>query len=342
MARILIAEDNVVTAEMLRARLSGAGHEIVLATDGNAALRQAIETRPDLILLDVMLPELDGFEVLQRLKADPVLGAIPVVVLSARTQEQDILTALANGADDYLTKPFRFRELLARLDRVRSEARGYLRVAVRGESGRSLMGELVQGGAQGASVRFLREVAPILAIGERATLSLRSPALPHGIELAVTLEGRAESEPHRTYRFRLPELESANGEATRAFLRLVGRRISSRVAIDPAVAGLLRTECHGEPVELAAALHDVSVTGARMVLKGQADRLLAGVEGCSVRFGLPGVDLRFEMVVSICHREACEGGVSYGMRFEAEGSPRLVEQQREIAEFVIRWQSRGR
>ena len=116
MARILLAEDERQIGDMVAFKLANAGHEVVRVVDGESALAEAARERPDVIILDVMMPVLDGFAVLARLKADPALRAIPVIMLTARGQERDILTGLQGGAADYIVKPFSLKELLARVD----------------------------------------------------------------------------------------------------------------------------------------------------------------------------------------------------------------------------------
>jgi DNA-binding response OmpR family regulator len=114
-ARILLVEDEANIVTLISIRLERLGHTINSADNGVAALDMAREIMPDLILLDVMLPVLNGFEVLQRLKADPATAAIPVLMLTARGHERDIVAGLEGGADDYLIKPFSFPELIARV-----------------------------------------------------------------------------------------------------------------------------------------------------------------------------------------------------------------------------------
>jgi DNA-binding response OmpR family regulator len=116
MARILLAEDEQQIGDMVAFKLANSGHDVVRVADGEAALAAAARDRPDVIILDVMMPLLDGFAVLGRLKADPDLRAIPVIMLTARGQERDILSGLQGGAADYIVKPFSLRELLARVD----------------------------------------------------------------------------------------------------------------------------------------------------------------------------------------------------------------------------------
>jgi PAS domain S-box-containing protein len=114
-ARILLAEDNADMRDYLR-RLLAAHWTVEAMADGAAALAAALEQPPDLILADVMMPGLDGFALLQELRADPRTQAIPIILLSARAGQEAIIEGLAAGADDYLIKPFNARELLARVE----------------------------------------------------------------------------------------------------------------------------------------------------------------------------------------------------------------------------------
>jgi signal transduction histidine kinase len=113
-ARVLLADDNADMREYVR-RLLGDRFCVIAVRDGAEALREARAARPDLILTDVMMPNLDGFGLLRELKADPALRAIPVVMLSARAGEESRVEGLQAGADDYLPKPFSARELIARV-----------------------------------------------------------------------------------------------------------------------------------------------------------------------------------------------------------------------------------
>ena len=118
MAKILVAEDEPSLYKLLEFRLNSLGHEILLATDGKQALAMVKSDRPDLVLLDVMMPVMGGFQVLRKLKEDDDTSSIPVIMLSAKGQEKDIVTGLEYGAFDYITKPFSFPELIARIDRA--------------------------------------------------------------------------------------------------------------------------------------------------------------------------------------------------------------------------------
>ncbi len=114
-ARILIADDNPVNVKILATRLAAEGYEIVTAGDGEAALARAQETQPDLVLLDIMMPKLDGLEVCRRLKADPAMPFTPVIMVTAMTDARDVVAGLEAGGDDYLTKPVDHAALSARV-----------------------------------------------------------------------------------------------------------------------------------------------------------------------------------------------------------------------------------
>jgi DNA-binding response OmpR family regulator len=113
MARILIAEDESDMAMGLKDNLQFEGYEIIVASDGEAALKATLEHSPDLVLLDIMMPKMDGLEVCRRIREAGY--TIPILMLTAKSQEIDIVRGLEMGADDYITKPFSVRELLARL-----------------------------------------------------------------------------------------------------------------------------------------------------------------------------------------------------------------------------------
>jgi two-component system response regulator MtrA len=116
MARILLAEDEQQIGDMVAFKLTNGGHQVVRARDGEQALQLAAAEQPDLILLDVMMPVLNGFEVLRRLKADAALAPIPVIMLTAKGRERDVLAGLQAGAVDYVVKPFSLKELAARIE----------------------------------------------------------------------------------------------------------------------------------------------------------------------------------------------------------------------------------
>jgi class 3 adenylate cyclase/AmiR/NasT family two-component response regulator len=114
-ARILIADDNPDNLDIFRTRLAVHNYEIFTATDGEEALLRAKEKQPDLILLDVMMPKMDGIDVCRHLKADRSLPFMPIIMVTAKTATQDIVAALEAGADEYLTKPVDHAALVARV-----------------------------------------------------------------------------------------------------------------------------------------------------------------------------------------------------------------------------------
>jgi DNA-binding response OmpR family regulator len=143
-SRILVVEDDLTLLETLEYNLTGEGYEVTSAADGLTALEVAREEKPDLVLLDLMLPRLDGFEVCRILRRET---NVPILMLTARTDEVDRVVGLEVGADDYLTKPFSMRELLARVKALLRRVR-LIREEVAGERGapeseRMAFGDLV-------------------------------------------------------------------------------------------------------------------------------------------------------------------------------------------------------
>jgi DNA-binding response OmpR family regulator len=116
MPTILLAEDDKQIGDMISFKLTNGGHRVIRAQDGEQACLLAGQERPDLILLDAMMPSLSGFEVLRRLKTDPKLRTIPVIMVTAKGHERDVLTGLRGGAVDYIVKPFSLKELSARVE----------------------------------------------------------------------------------------------------------------------------------------------------------------------------------------------------------------------------------
>jgi DNA-binding response OmpR family regulator len=128
MSRVLVVEDDKDIAELIAHYLQKAGHTVETAATGTAGLKRAKEAAPDLILLDLMLPGMDGLMVCQTLRSDPATASIPIIMLTARGEEGERIAGLELGADDYVTKPFSPRELTARvaalLRRVQRPAAG--------------------------------------------------------------------------------------------------------------------------------------------------------------------------------------------------------------------------
>ncbi|MGW4114723.1 response regulator transcription factor [Actinosynnema sp. NPDC004786] len=118
--RVLVVDDDVTVRDVVRRYLELAGHEVELVGDGESALRRVAEREPDLVVLDLMLPGVDGLEVCRRLRAR---SAVPVVMLTALGEEEDRIAGLRLGADDYVTKPFSPRELALRVTSVLRRSR---------------------------------------------------------------------------------------------------------------------------------------------------------------------------------------------------------------------------
>lgn len=121
---ILVVDDEADTFEVLAFKLREAGFEPFAAADGRAALLLARTRKPALIVLDLMLPEVDGLDVCRLLRRDPATASIPVIMLTAKAAETDRIVGLEIGADDYVTKPFSPRELVLRIRKLLARARG--------------------------------------------------------------------------------------------------------------------------------------------------------------------------------------------------------------------------
>lgn len=124
-ARVLLVDDDPWIGRTVSALLARRGHRVELVTDGESGLARARAQPPDLVLLDVMLPGLDGWQVLQALRSSPDLAGVPVVLLTALAGDEERLRALRLGADDFITKPFRFEELDLRVQRALGKRRGH-------------------------------------------------------------------------------------------------------------------------------------------------------------------------------------------------------------------------
>ena len=120
--KILVAEDSSTVRGLVGARLSADGYEVIEAEDGEEAVALARSQGPDLIVLDKMMPKLDGFEVVRRLRENPATAEIPIIMLTDRTGEEDVLQGLDLGVEDYMPKPFSPLELSARIKRALQRA----------------------------------------------------------------------------------------------------------------------------------------------------------------------------------------------------------------------------
>ena len=115
-ARVLVVDDEADLVRILQFGLQAIGYQVETASDGQEALKKARETKPDIILLDLMLPKLDGYKVCRLLKFDERYKNIPIIILSARTQEGDQLLAMEMGANRFITKPYDFAEVLSHIE----------------------------------------------------------------------------------------------------------------------------------------------------------------------------------------------------------------------------------
>lgn len=127
-SRILLADDDRKSAALVRAYLERAGHHVLTVHDGRAALDECRRRRPDLAVLDIMMPVIDGHDVCHVLRAE---GEVPIIFLTARSTEDDLVRGLSLGADDYVTKPFSPRELVARVEAVLRRTRAVEKPVVR-------------------------------------------------------------------------------------------------------------------------------------------------------------------------------------------------------------------
>jgi len=124
MSRVLVVDDDADIRELVAFKLEQAGFEVASAADGQLGLEAALRSRPDLVLLDLMMPKLSGLEVCRRLRGHQATAATPVILLTAKAQEADLQRAFSAGADDYVVKPFSPRELVTKVQAVLARSRG--------------------------------------------------------------------------------------------------------------------------------------------------------------------------------------------------------------------------
>lgn len=122
--QILVVDDEAPIRLLVQMNLKRAGYEVTTASNGREALEAVRAHHPDLIVTDVMMPEVDGFEVLRSLKADEATSSIPIVMLTAKVEDADVMQGWQSGADLYLTKPFNLRELLVFVERILGASEG--------------------------------------------------------------------------------------------------------------------------------------------------------------------------------------------------------------------------
>jgi two-component system response regulator MtrA len=113
---VLIVDDDPDIRELVAFKLRQMGYDVLVEKDGEAGLQTAIDQKPSLILLDVMMPKMNGIELCRRLRNDPATSSIPIILITAKAQEIDVERGLAAGADDYIVKPFSPRDLVVRIE----------------------------------------------------------------------------------------------------------------------------------------------------------------------------------------------------------------------------------
>jgi CheY-like chemotaxis protein len=217
--RILVVDDVPVNIDILRMRLAKHGYEIVAAGGGKEALAKVRELLPDLVLLDVMMPEVDGIEVCRRLRADTSLPYIPIVLLTAKSEPSEIVTALEAGGDEYLTKPVDPGALVARV-------KSMLRIKALQDTVREQT-EQLQASNRNLEERVAAQVAALERLGRLKRFF--SPQLAR-----LIVEGGAED-----------PLKSHRREVTVVFIDLRGFTAFAETAEPEELMGVLR-EYHGE------------------------------------------------------------------------------------------------
>ena len=172
-SRVLIVEDEPDIRELLAFHLERDGYQISRATTGPEALRQVRTTPPDLVVLDLMLPEMDGLEVCRRLRADSATATLPIIMLTAKGDEVDRVVGLEIGADDYIVKPFSPKELIARVRAVLRRSRAPVSTAPLTVGGIALDGATHQASAGGQALTLTPKEFDLL----RALLEARGRVL---------------------------------------------------------------------------------------------------------------------------------------------------------------------
>jgi DNA-binding response OmpR family regulator len=179
--RILVVDDDPTVAEVVSGYLQRAGYAVDRAVDGRAALDQATTRPPDLVVLDLMLPEIDGLEVCRRLRAEPLSHSVPIVMLTAKGDEHDRILGLELGADDYVTKPFSPRELVLRIQSVLRRSAGAASAAA-DEAAPVLLGDLRVDPAARRAWRGARELTLTLREFDLLAFLLAHPGTAFGRE----------------------------------------------------------------------------------------------------------------------------------------------------------------
>jgi adenylate cyclase len=190
-ARILVVDDVPDNVDILQVRLESQGYEVVTAGDGVEALEQTRALLPDLVLLDIMMPKMDGIETVKRLKADATLPFIPVILVTAKADSKDVITGLESGGDDYLTKPVDHAALSARV-------RSMLRIKALHDTAQAQAQRLEEQAAELAAWNLTLEERVAAQVGEIERIGrLKWFLAPQIAETIVSSGGEAILESHR-------------------------------------------------------------------------------------------------------------------------------------------------
>ena len=181
---ILIVDDNAANLEILQARLAAHGYEIITATDGEAGLAIATEKKPDLILLDIMMPKMDGIEVCRHIRSNPILPFMPIIMVTAKAGSKDIVAGLEAGGDEYLTKPVDHAALVARV-------KSMLRIKELHDTARE-QAALLAGWNRSLEQRVAEQLTQLERVGR-----LRRFLSPQVAELVVSSKDEGFLETHR-------------------------------------------------------------------------------------------------------------------------------------------------
>ena len=261
--RILVVDDNPNNVEILTVRLESHGYDVVSASDGEGALAKAAQTAPDLILLDVMMPGLDGLEVCRRLKRDPDAPFTPIVLITARSEPSDVVAGLEAGADEYLAKPVDHGALVARVASM-------LRIKALQETVEQQRREIAEWNAA-LQQRVDAQVAELERLGRLK--GFFSPALAEAI---VSAGGESLLKPHRRevtlvyldLRGFTNFTESAEPEEVMALLaeyhELAGRFITERRGTIEHFAGDGMMILFNDPVPVPDAPHEAATMALAM------------------------------------------------------------------------------
>jgi signal transduction histidine kinase/DNA-binding response OmpR family regulator len=279
--RVLVADDNADLRDYVRRLLEAAGYEVDVAAHGEAALEAARQDRPDLLLTDVMMPVMDGMQLLRAVRADPRLSDLPVVMLSARAGEDAQVEGLEGGADDYLSKPFSARELLARVSsnlgmaRTRRRAAEALRLSeAKLQVEREFLAQVLAKAPVGISI--VDRDGRVTTINERGAELIGHGAMPGGPDDkggygAIHADGR----PYAPREY--PSLRAARGERIDAE-RLIYLRggVGGRERVVLEVDAVPIRDPQGDPAGAVTVFDDA---GARErteeALRARVDRAIA-------------------------------------------------------------------